>query len=86
MAGGGVEPGADSERTGKADGCAGVGLVLEHFAYTRGATAERATAAGRTCNAKCRRLLRAIVACRASAAHGGARVWSVGSRGAGGTN
>ena len=86
MAGGGVELGADSERTGKADGCAGVGLVLEHFACARGATAERATAAGRTSNTNCRGLLRTIIACRASAAHGGARVWSVGSRGTGGTN
>ena len=86
MAGGGVEPGTDSERTGKADGSASVGLVLEHFACARGATPERATAAGRAWNASSRGLLRTIIARRASAAHGGTRVWSVGSRGAGGTN
>ena len=86
MAGGGVEPGADSERTGKTDGLASVGLVLEHFACARSATPERATAAGRTCNASSRGLLRTIIACRASAAQGGTTVWSVGSRGAGDTN
>ena len=86
MAGGGVELEADSERTGKADGLTRLGLVLEHFACARGATPERATAAGRTCNASSRRLLRTIIARRASAAHDGTRVWSVGSRGAGDTN
>ena len=83
MAGGGVEPGADSERTGKADGFAGVRLVFEHFACARGATTGRATAAGRTCNASGRGLLRTIIACRASAAHKRTRVWSEGRGGAG---
>ena len=78
MASGSIEPGADRERTGKAGGFAGVGLVFEHFACTRGATTERATAAGRTCNDRGRGLLRTIIACRARAAHERTGVWSKG--------
>ena len=54
-----VELETDGEGTGKAGGCAGAGLVLEHFARAWNVTANRATAAGRTQYAR-RGLWRAI--------------------------